>query len=65
MVDINKIINMEIQKAEIKGRYELAAELLEIASKGKNIPEWMESRDRVIEKLLDVKDECSRFMQNA
>lgn len=35
MIDINRIINMEILKARMSGMSDLATELLEISQKGK------------------------------
>lgn len=64
MIDINHIINMEILKARMSGMNDLATELLEISSKGTNVPEWAESREKVIERLYAVQSEYRKFLQD-
>lgn len=64
MIDINQIINMEILKARMIGMNDLATELLEISSKGTNVPEWAESREKVIERLYAVQSEYRKFLQD-
>ena len=64
MIDINRIINMEILKARMSGMNDLATELLEISQKGKNVPEWVESREKVIERLYAVQDEYRKFLKD-
>lgn len=64
MIDINHIINMEILKARMNGMNDLATELLEISSKGTSVQEWVESREKVIESLYTVQDECRKFLRD-
>lgn len=64
MIDINHIINMEILKARMSGMNDLSTELLEISSKGTNVPEWAESREKVIERLYAVQSEYRKFLQD-
>ena len=64
MIDINCIINMEILKARMSGMNDLATELLEISQKGKNVPEWVESREKVIERLYAVQNEYRKFLKD-
>lgn len=64
MIDINHIINMEILKARMSGMNDLATELLEISSKGTSVPEWVESREKVIERLYAVQDEYRKFLRD-
>lgn len=64
MIDINHIINMEILKARMNGMNDLATELLEISSKGTSVQEWVESREKVIERLYTVQDECRKFLRD-
>lgn len=64
MIDINHIINTEILKARMSGMNDLATELLEISKKGTNVTEWVESRERVIERLYAIQDEYKRFLQD-
>lgn len=64
MIDINHIINMEILKARMNGMNDLATELLEISSKGTNVPEWIESREKVIERLNETQDTYRKFLQD-
>lgn len=64
MIDINHIINMEILKARMSGMNDLATELLEISSKGVSVPEWIESREKVIERLYTVQDEYKKFLHD-
>lgn len=62
MIDLNHIINMEILKARMDGMNDIASELLEIASTGNNIPEWIESRERMVERLYEVKENYKKFL---
>lgn len=62
MIDLNHIINMEILKARMAGMNDIASELLEIASTGNNIPQWIESRERMIERLYEVKENYKKFL---
>lgn len=64
MIDINHIINVEILKARMSGMNDLATELLEISLKGTNVPEWVESREKVIERLYLVQEEYRKFLQD-
>lgn len=64
MIDINHIINMEILKARMSGMNDLATELLEISSKGTSVPEWVESREKAIERLYDVQRGYRKFLQD-
>lgn len=64
MIDINHIINMEILKSRMRGMNDLATELLEISSKGTNVSEWIESREKVIERLYAVQNEYRKFLQD-
>ena len=64
MIDINHIINMEILKARMSGMNDLATELLEISSKGVSVPEWIESREKVVERLYTVQDEYKKFLHD-
>lgn len=60
MIDINQIINREIRKAYMCGRYELAKEVTEIAGSGKDISEWNKSRENAIQHCYDVQEEYLR-----
>ena len=62
MIDINEIINQEIQKAYMRGWYELAEEVKRIAGYGKDIPEWNKSRENAIQHCCDVQDEYLKFL---
>lgn len=62
MIDINEIINQEIQKAYMRGRYELAEEVTRIAGYGKNVSEWNKSRGSAIQHCYDVQDEYLKFL---
>lgn len=62
MIDLNHIVNMEILKARMAGMNDIASELLEIASTGNNIPQWIESRERMIERLYEVKENYKKFL---
>lgn len=64
MIDINHIINMEILKARMSGMNDLATELLEISKTGTNVSEWIESREKVIERLYAVQSEYRKFLQD-
>lgn len=64
MIDINRIINIEILKARMSGMNDLATELLEISSKGTSVQEWVESREKVIERLYTVQDEYRKFLRD-
>lgn len=61
MIDINEIINQEIQKAYMRGRYELAEEVTKIAGYGENVSEWNKSRENAIQHCYDVQDEYLKF----
>ena len=56
MIDLNHIVNMEILKARMSGMNDLATELLEISSKGNNVPEWTKARENMIECCFKVHD---------
>lgn len=60
MFDINQIINREIWKAYMSGRYELAKEVTEISGCGKDISEWNKSRENAIQHCYDVQEEYLR-----
>lgn len=62
MIDINEIINREIQKAYMRGRYELAEEVTKIAGYGKNVSEWNKSRENAIQHRHDVQEEYLKFL---
>lgn len=62
MIDINEIINQEIQKAYMRGRYELAEEVTRIAGYGKDVSEWNKSRENAIQHCYDVQDEYLKFL---
>lgn len=62
MIDINEIINREIQKAYMRGRYELAEEGKRIAGYGKDIPERNKSRENAIQHRHDVQEEYLKFL---
>lgn len=62
MIDINAIINQEIQKAYMRGRYELAEEVTKIAGYGKDVSEWNKSRENAIQHCYDVQDEYLKFL---
>ncbi len=64
MIDINHIINTEILKARMSGMNDLATELLEISSKGTSVPEWIESREKIIERLYTVQNEYKKFLKD-
>lgn len=64
MIDINRIINMEILKARMSGMNDLATELLEISKTGTNVSEWVESREKVIERLYSAHSEYRKFLQD-
>lgn len=64
MININHIVNMEILKARMSGMNDLATELIEISKTGTNVSEWIESREKVIERLYVVQDEYKKFLQN-
>lgn len=64
MIDINHIINIEILKARMNGMNDLATELLEIASEGTSVPEWVENREKVIERLYEVQDNCKKCLRD-
>lgn len=64
MIDINHIINMEILKARMSGMNDLATELIEISKTGTNVSEWIESREKVIERLYTVQSEYRKFLQD-
>lgn len=57
MIDINKIINREIEKAYMRGWYELADEVTRIAGYGKDVFEWNKSRENAIQHCYDVQEE--------
>lgn len=48
----------------MSGMNDLATELLEISSKGTNVPEWIESREKVIERLNETQDTYRKFLQD-
>ena len=62
MIDINQIINREIEKAYMRGRYELADEVTRIAGYGKDVSEWNESREKAIQHCYDVQEEYLKFI---
>lgn len=62
MIDINEIINREIQKAYMRGRYELAEEVTRIAGYGKDVSEWNKRRENAIQNCYDVQDEYLKFL---
>lgn len=62
MIDINQIINREIENAYMRGRYGLAEEVTEIASKGKSVSEWNKSREDAIQHCYDVQDKYLKFL---
>lgn len=62
MIDINQIINREIEKAYMRGRYELAEEVTRIAGLGKDVSEWNKSRENAIQHCYDVQDEYLKFL---
>lgn len=62
MIDINEIINREIQKAYMRGRYELAEEVTKIAGYGENVSEWNKSIGNAIQHCYDVQDEYLKFL---
>lgn len=64
MIDINHIINVEILKARMSGMNDFATELLEISSKGTNVPEWVESRENMIKRLQEMQDTYRKFLQD-
>lgn len=54
MLDLNKIVNDEIQKAYLKGRREIASELRDILSKKNNNNAYeidMQTIDKISEEL--------------
>lgn len=62
MIDINQIINREVEKAYMRGRYELEKEVTEIAGYGKDISEWNKSRENAIQHCYDVQEEYLNFL---
>lgn len=62
MIDINKIINREIEKAYMRGRYELAEEVTRIAGYGKDVSEWNKSRENAIQHCYDVQEEYLKYL---
>lgn len=64
MIDLNHIVNMEILKARMAGMNDLATELLEISSKGNNVPEWTQARENMIKRCQEAQDNYKKFLQD-
>lgn len=64
MIDINQIINIEILKARMSGMNDLATELLEISRKGSSVQEWVENREKMIERLRETQETYRKFLQD-
>lgn len=62
IMDLNNIVNMEILKARMAGMNDLATELIEISSKGNNVPEWTKAREDMIDRCFKVQDEYKKFL---
>lgn len=57
-------IEYEKEKARMRARYELAQELIEISKQGENVPEWIEAREKVIDRCFEVQEEYKRFLED-
>lgn len=51
------------EKERLKARYELAEELLQISKQGENVPEWIQSREKMIDRLFEVQEEYKKFLE--
>lgn len=63
-INIQQIVDKAISDAYMRGKNDLAGELIEISKQGSGVSEWVKNREKIVDMCFDVQDKYLKHLRN-